>query len=101
MPKQVELYVPLAYNDGTIIDPNTLRDEENFLSERFGGVSIIPNVRGRWYRDGAIQRECIEIWRIIVDEYDPSWWSGYKVRARNMYEQEDFLIVVSDVGLIL
>lgn len=107
MSKQVELYVPLLYNDGTAIDAQTRIDEQAFLAKRFGGCTVIHDcngwgVRPAWYNEkvGLAQREPVEIWRVIVDEYDPTWWAWYKENARQMYEQEAFLITVTDVEII-
>lgn len=96
--KQVDLYVPTQYNDGTPIPLSLLREEERFLCSTFGGVTIMAGCSGLW-RDstGQTQREPIEVWRVIVYEYDEEWWEQYAERACACYDQKEFLISIVDV----
>jgi len=95
--KQIDLYVPTQHNDGSPIALSLLREEERFLVSMFGGVTVLAGCSGLWRSPtGQTQREPIEIWRVLVWQYDYHWWAGYQQRALSLYEQEEFLIVASD-----
>ena len=95
--KQIDLYVPTQHNDGSPIALSLLREEERFLVSMFGGVTVLAGCSGLWRSPtGQTQREPIEIWRVLVWQYDYHWWAGYQQRAQNLYEQQEFLIVASD-----
>jgi hypothetical protein len=67
--KEYELYVPLSYNDGTLIEPAKVERIGMRLLEQFGGVTYFPQPNQGLWRMGTVTfRDEIVIFRVLTDK---------------------------------
>ena len=52
--KEYDLYVPLTYNDGTPVEPETIERIGLRLLEEFGGVTFFPQPNEGLWRMGPV-----------------------------------------------
>ncbi len=52
--KEYDLYVPLTYNDGTLIETKTIERIGQKLLGRFGGVTFFPQPNEGLWRMGEV-----------------------------------------------
>lgn len=101
MAKQVDIYVPTHYNDGTPVPDRRRAEEQAHLARNFGGLTVIPGCYGLWLRgNNDVQGETMAVWRVIVKDYLLYWWVRYREALQEIFDQEEILIVVSDVELV-
>jgi len=66
--KEYELYVPLAHNDGTPVDPKVLVQLRERLLAEFGGLTFFPQPNeGFWTFGGVTYRDEIVVYRVLSD----------------------------------
>jgi hypothetical protein len=91
----VQLYLPLADNDGNRFDRSTFQAIEDLLSEEFQGFTSFARAPadGVWgSMDERVQREDIVVYEVIVAELNRDWWSQYRLELERELEQEKILI---------
>src|SRR5207302_606612 len=67
--KEYDLYIPLAYNDGTPIESRKLVRLRNRLLKQFGGLTFFPQSNeGFWTVAGVTYRDRIVIYRVITGD---------------------------------
>ncbi len=101
--KLVQLFLPLYDNHGQAL-PRALFDEvREDLRKRFGGVTAFvrsPAV-GVWENDaGAVCRDDVVLFEVMVDALERGWWSAYRHQLERQFSQETILIRVTDVDLL-
>ncbi|MBI3193995.1 MAG: hypothetical protein HYZ34_05925 [Ignavibacteriae bacterium] len=99
------IFLPLQYNDGRIIELEKFEQVEKELVALFGGITMSSEkapLRGIWLYKGVQYND--QIVKIeIVAENDTStehFFQNYKERLKDMFEQLDILITVSEVRTI-
>lgn len=101
--KLVQIFLPLYDNQDRPF-PKALFDEvrEN-LAQRFGGVTAFvrsPAV-GVWEDDaGAMCRDDVVLFEVMVDAVDRDWWTGYRRTMEKAFSQESILVRVTGIELI-
>jgi hypothetical protein len=100
--KEFEVYVPLAYNDGTPIEPDKkLERIGEVLLEQFGGLNYFPQPnRGIWKLGEVAYRDEIVIFSVITDKTrtGKKFLRQLKERLKNDLKQGAILIVGRAVG---
>jgi hypothetical protein len=67
--RRFEILLPLRFNDGTSVPPETIADLLIQLEQRFGAVSAeTQTIQGRWSYQGQAYQD--ELARIFVDAPD-------------------------------
>ena len=95
MPHLVEILLPLADNAGRAFaaeDYARVRDE---LTEAFGGVTTFSRApaEGFWKQaDGAVDRDRVVVFEVMVEELDGTWWSAYRRRLAERFRQEELVM---------
>ncbi len=101
--KEYDVYVPLAYNDGTPIESRKLVRLRERLLEQFGGVTFFPQSNdGFWTLGGVTYRDQIVIFRVITDKARSArrFFGQLKEELKRDLQQEEILIVEKDVELL-
>jgi hypothetical protein len=52
--KEYDLFVPLYYNDGSVIEPRKLQEIQRQLLEAFDGLTFFPQSNEGFWKMGAI-----------------------------------------------
>jgi hypothetical protein len=98
--KEYDLFVPLYYNDGRPVEPQTFQALQQQLLSQFGGLTFFPQPnQGLWTMAGITYRDEIVIYRVITSDVQEArrFWSELKERLKQELQQEEILIVERDV----
>jgi len=98
--KEYDLFVPLYYNDGRPVEPQTFQALQQPLLHQFGGLTFFPQPnQGLWTMAGITYRDEIVIYRVITSDAQEArrFWSELKERLQQELQQEEILIVERDV----
>lgn len=91
----VQLFLPLADNDGRPIPVAHFDRVFDELTERFGGVTAFQRspADGAWKpREGAISYDRVVAYEVVVQELDAGWWTAYRQRLEDRFRQERILV---------
>ena len=98
--KEYDIFVPLRYNDGTLIDGRTFQQLQTSLLEQFGGLTYFPQAnQGYWKLGNVTYRDEIVIYRVLAKDSRGSkrFLRKLKERLKADLDQEEILIVERDV----
>jgi hypothetical protein len=101
--KVYDIYLPLRYNDGSVVEPFKFDQTRKELLNRFSGLSVVPGrgatIEGWWKYKDAIYKDEIRIFRIVTI-IDDDFWVGYKEILKDRFKQEDIFILSYDASVI-
>ena len=100
---EYELYVPLHYNDGRLIDPEKLKALKKRLVDEFGGLTHFQQENeGLWKIGDHTFRDRVEILRVLVNDETAArkYFTQLKADLTREWEQQDFLIVTRQVSAL-
>ena len=101
--KEFEIYVPLAYNDGSPVEPAKIERIGEDLLEQFGGLTYFPQPNKGFWRMGDVTfRDEIVIFRVLASNARSArrFLRQLKERLKKELDQEQILIVERDVGTL-
>ncbi|HEY7152890.1 MAG TPA: hypothetical protein VH575_02925 [Gemmataceae bacterium] len=101
--KEYELYVPLTYNDGSAIEPETLIRVRERLLEQFGNLTFFPQHNdGFWTMGGVTFRDSIVLYRVVSDKVRSArrFFRQLKEELKMDLKQEEIFIVERDVEVL-
>ncbi|HEU5122850.1 MAG TPA: hypothetical protein VFW05_02165 [Verrucomicrobiae bacterium] len=101
--KEYELYLPLAYNDGSPIPAEKLDHFRKVLLEEFGGFTHFPQENeGVWKLGGIVFHDKVVILRVLSDQPERTrhFLAELRIELMRELEQADVLIVERDVARI-
>jgi hypothetical protein len=101
--KEYELYVPLAYNDGSPVEPRKIDWIGERLLERFGGCTFFPQRNEGMWRMGSVTfRDEIVIFRVLTDKVRLArrFFRALKTELKEELHQEEILIVEKDAEVL-
>ncbi|UCB57570.1 MAG: hypothetical protein JSV30_03015 [Candidatus Omnitrophota bacterium] len=98
-----DIYLPLNYNNGQLIESEKFKITKDELISRFGGLSTIPGgsafIEGWWKRGDIIMKDRIVIYRVqVAGEYDDPFWPAYKEILKQRFNQQEILIQIHPVN---
>lgn len=94
--RRYEIHLPLAFNDGQPVPPETLYQTREDLLERFDGLNIMPYSQlGIWIHEG--QRYEDESVRLTVDvddtEENQFFFINFKAMLLERFQQLEIYII--------
>ena len=96
----VQLLLPLNDNDGKPFAKARFDAVRAELVERFGGVTAYvrsPAV-GAWENDdGAVCRDDVILFEVMVDGLDRAWWRAFREKIERAFEQDAILVRATHV----
>ena len=101
--KEFEIYVPLAYKDGSPVEPVKIERIGEDLLEQFGGLTYFPQPNKGFWRMGDVTfRDEIVIFRVLASNARSArkFLRQLKERLKKELVQEQILIVERDVGTL-
>jgi hypothetical protein len=99
----VEIFLPLADNDGRRFSNDVYEVIERELSDRFGGVTAYPRApaSGIWkITPTEKQQDDLVVYEVIVTELDRIWWKDYRRKLENVFRQAKLLIRAQAIELL-
>lgn len=100
---EYELYLPLHYNDGRLIDSEKLKDLKRRLVDEFGGLTHFQQENeGLWKIGEHTFRDRIEIVRVLASDETSArkYFAELKEDLTKDFGQQDFLIVSRQVTAV-
>jgi hypothetical protein len=91
----IEIFLPLADNEGQRFFRETYEAVEKELTERFGGITAYARVpaSGLWKEgDTKTQRDDLVIYEVMAKELDRDWWSKYRQELENVFRQKKLIM---------
>ena len=90
----VQVFLPLGRPDGSPQPREAFAGVRKELLGRCGGVTIYARApaEGLWQDDEGVAADRIVIFEVMDDNFDPDWWSRYKVSLQSQFDQEEILI---------
>ncbi len=101
--KEYEIFLPLRYNDGTLIDTAFIPALRVRLLDQFDGVTFFPQPNEGFWRMGDVTyRDEIVIFRVIAANQRTArrFLRQLKEELKRDLEQEEILIIERDVGTL-
>ena len=88
----IEIFLPLADNDGKKFAAQMYHDEQDILVKRFGGITAFTRAPavGLW-REGQSQDDIV-ILETMTTLVDHAWWRDYRTALENRFRQTAVLI---------
>lgn len=101
--KEYDLFLPLTYNDGTLIESRIFTSLRLRLVEHFGGVTFFPQPNEGYWRAGDVTyRDDIVIFRVVTSRAAQArrFFRELKQELKRRLRQEEILIIERDVDTI-
>jgi len=96
-----ELLLPMAFNDGAPVPPETIFTVQSVLIDRFGGCRMLPTSPFLgWWRE---QEQVYEDWTILYitdtdqTEKNLAWFRHYKETLKEMFRQIEIYLTVTEI----
>lgn len=99
----VELFLPLADNDGVPFARPIFALVEKELAELFGGATAYPRApaSGVWKEGGGdTQRDGLVVCEVMAETLDMGWWKGYREKLEEIFKQNQILIRSHEIRLL-
>ncbi len=100
---EYDLYIPLRYNDGRVVEPELIADLKKQLHDRFGGLTFFPQQNEGLWKIGAVTfREEIVILRVLAEETRTAreFFRQLKDELKVKLSQEEVLVVERKVEIL-
>ncbi len=91
----VEIFIPQYYPNGRKIESNRLKNLQQELAERFGGVTafVRSSASGLWEdEDGHVKQDEIAVFEVMAAELDRDWWKSFRQKLEAEFDQDEILI---------
>ncbi|MFC2011027.1 hypothetical protein ACFLUR_01900 [Chloroflexota bacterium] len=91
-----EIYLPLTYNDGSLIEEEKFSLTRNELVGRFGGLTNTPPglpLQGWWHSPQGVVEDNIVIWRVVTPDDDDIFLREYQRTLEQRFIQDKVYIV--------
>jgi hypothetical protein len=101
--KEYDIFLPLRYNDGTLIEPIKYRNLQEKLLANFAGLTFFPQAnQGFWKLGEVTYRDEIVIYRVLASDSRRarSFLRTLKEDLLAEFAQEAILIVERDVNTL-
>jgi hypothetical protein len=99
--KEYEIYLPMANNDGTQIDPAEIERVKRTLAAAFGGYTHLrQRSDGAWSIGGVTFRDEVTIVRVLDDGRGSFDLRAFKRELERALQQQSILIVTREVGVV-
>lgn len=101
--KEYDIFIPLFYNDGTIIEAAKFQNLQLRLLEKFEGLTYFPQPnQGFWKFGNVTYRDEIVVYRVISPEQAEArpFLAELKQLLKKEFRQEEILIIEREIGLL-
>lgn len=103
--RNIDIYLPLDYNDGRPIEASKFTHLEDELLERFGGVTSIERrfpLRGLWRTEGRVFQDRVVVFSVLDHRTELEletlrYLQRLKMRLKRKFDQLEMLITVQEL----
>jgi hypothetical protein len=95
----IEIFLPLADNDGRRFAQSQFDEIHNALVDRFGGLTAFSRApaRGLFESGGKTSRDDILIIEVMADSLDREWWAELRRALEAQFRQQEVMLRASEV----
>ena len=95
----VEIFLPLADNDGRRFDHAAFAAVREELVERFGGLTAFTRspAEGVWDEGEGRDHDQIVIFEVMTDTLDRAWWRTYREALERRFRQDEIVVRAREV----
>jgi hypothetical protein len=96
----VQMLLPIYDNTGAAVAGDLFVRTRQELTEQFGGMTAYMRApaRGLWKdENGAVARDEIVIFEVMVEELDRDWWDAYRQRLEGRFRQQEIVVRSSKI----
>ena len=101
--KEYDIFLPLRYNDGSLVEIVKFQELQKQLLDRFEGITYFPQVnQGFWKLGDVTYRDEIVIYRVLATDSRRArrFLRSLKEQLKADFAQEEILIVERDVDAL-
>jgi len=101
--KEYDIFLPLYYNDGTPIETKKFSGLQEYLLERFEGLTYFPQPNKGFWRIGRVTyQDEIVIFRVVTGAGKRARriLLRLKEKLKREFQQEEILIITRNVGIL-
>ena len=98
----IELFLPLADNDGWRFVPSKFAQVRNTLIDKFGGQTTFTRAPAEGVEDDGRRARFDEliVFEVMTDAVDEAWWTNYRQHLETVFRQDRILVRTSKVTLL-
>lgn len=99
----VQLFLPLAYNDGRNVPAAEFDRVFDELTERFGGVTAYQRspAEGAWKpAGGRVSYDRVIAYEVVAERLEIDWWAAYRRELEARFRQEKILLRAIAVAVL-
>jgi hypothetical protein len=95
----VEIFLPVADNDGKRFPEELFATVREELTARFGGVTTFSRAPAHGMIDegNKVIHDDIVVTEVMVERLDPEWWSRYRNKLEKVFAQDEILVRASEI----
>ena len=90
----IEFLLPLRDKEGSPFGETLFGQVKEELTQRFGGVTAFTRspAEGVWQGEQGEERDEIVIVEVMADALERGWWSDYRGKLEQRFDQDEILI---------
>jgi hypothetical protein len=90
----IQLLLPLTDNDGNEFPQSLLREVQNRLCEKFGGLTAYTRspAKGIWAIGPEQQKDDIVMVEVMADKLDTAWWKQFRHELEARLRQDEIVL---------
>ena len=90
----VEIFLPLADNQGRPFPKERYAEIRDALAKAFGGVTAFMRspAEGAVREEGDTVRDDIVVFEVMTETLDRDWWATYRKSLEREFDQDEILI---------
>jgi len=98
----IELFIPLANNEGVRFPQDAFKEFEDTLTEKFGGLTSYPRApaNGIWDDGQHSQKDELLVYEVMTNAVDMPWWEACRRNLEQRFQQEKVLIRAAEVTIL-
>jgi hypothetical protein len=98
----IELFLPLADNEGSSFAPPEFAKVRNTLIDKFGGLTSFTRAPAEGVEDDGRRerRDKLVVFEVLTDAVDEAWWTNYRQHLETVFKQDRILVRTSKVKLL-
>ena len=95
----VQLLLPIHDPDGKPFPRAQYREIRETLTEKFGGLTAYSRApaEGLWDDGDDVEHDDIVVYEVMVPELDRAWWSAYRARLEDAFDQDEMVIRAQEI----
>ncbi len=95
----VEIFLPVADNDGKRFPEKLFATVREELTAQFGGVTSFSRAPAHGMIDegNKVVHDDIVVTEVMVEQLDPAWWARYRQKLEKIFAQDEILIRASEI----